>query len=270
MGERISIIITSYNYEQYLAEAIESALAQDWPDVEVIVIDDGSRDGSPALAARYPVTVLSQMNQGLPAARNNALAFATGQYFLSLDADDILPPDALSRLHARLATAGPDTGYAYGRMAYFGYRDGEFLSRDFDPAALVRENYICATTLVRRDLFDRIGGYDRGMRERWEDWDLYLHFLHEGIRGVFLPEPILRCRKHKPSSHQTINTRKNLARTKLMWKYPGFFWVRWLRNPIKYGYYLLRYRVAKHTGLYGPNRAMMPVIVKDARQVAAG
>ena len=95
----VSIIIPVYNAESYLAETIESALAQTLIDKEIIIIDDGSTDGSLAIARSYcggMVKVLAQKNQGAGAARNKGLAEATGRYIQFLDADDLLSPDKIA------------------------------------------------------------------------------------------------------------------------------------------------------------------------------
>ncbi|WP_263835223.1 glycosyltransferase family 2 protein [Salinibacter sp.] len=91
--ELVSILIPCHNNEEHVGTAIESALGQTWPACEVIVVDDGSTDGSPAVARRYEtegVNVIVQENRGAPAARNRALQAAEGEYIQYLDADDLL------------------------------------------------------------------------------------------------------------------------------------------------------------------------------------
>jgi len=102
MSPLISVVIANYNYGRYLAETIESVLAQTYPHVEVIFIDDGSTDDSLEIAQRYPITVLAQQNQGVSTARNNAAQYARGEYILFLDSDDLLYPDSLEVLQTRL------------------------------------------------------------------------------------------------------------------------------------------------------------------------
>lgn len=99
---RASIVIDNYNYEAYVAQAIESALAQDWPDVEVIVVDDGSPDASVQVIRRYAdrVQVVAQPNQGQGSAYNAGFACATGDLVFFLDADDWLYPQAVRQVAA--------------------------------------------------------------------------------------------------------------------------------------------------------------------------
>src|SRR5882672_136402 len=93
----ISIVIPCYNQAHFLAEAIESVLAQIWPADEIIVVDDGSTDNPGQVAARYPqVRCIRQENQGLPGARNTGLRESHGDYLVFLDADDRLTPQALA------------------------------------------------------------------------------------------------------------------------------------------------------------------------------
>ena len=92
----VTVVIPCYNGAAYLAEAIQSGLMQSHSSVEVLVIDDGSTDGSPAIAQGYPVRYIRQENRGLSSARNTGIAQSRGQYLVFLDADDRLLPDAIA------------------------------------------------------------------------------------------------------------------------------------------------------------------------------
>src|SRR3989339_214682 len=146
--KKISVIIPNYNYGRYLAETIESVLAQTYPAVEVIFIDDGSTDESIEVAMRYPITVLSQRNQGVSTARNNAAAKASGDYLLFLDSDDLLYPDSLAVMLEALDAAGSKVAYCYGQLQYFGEKNDIFTSANFDPSELSKLNYIQTSALI--------------------------------------------------------------------------------------------------------------------------
>ena len=250
MNPLISIIITNYNYGRFLAEAIESALAQTWQDREILFIDDGSTDDSVDIARRYPITVLTQKNSGVCIARNNALSLARGEYVMFLDADDRLVPTAVERMLERLRHAPSDVGYVYGQMEYFGVKTGLFASHPFDPHKLAKANFVCATTLLRRQVIVDAGGYDDGFRMLREDWELYLRLWSRGYRGEFLQEVILEYRKHKGPTVGTSPT-KALTIAMLIKLYPGLMWRHLLRHPWRYGSRLLFGGIESRIGRYG-------------------
>ena len=120
----ISCVMPVHNAKAYLSAAVESVLAQNYPYFELILVDDGSTDGSSALCGEFSlkddrVKLLSQPNRGAAAARNAGLAAATGRYLTFVDADDILKPGAFSAI-ARAAASSPDL-VSYG----FEWREGE-------------------------------------------------------------------------------------------------------------------------------------------------
>lgn len=243
----VAIVIINYNYAVFLAEAIESALAQDFTTAEVFLMDDGSTDNSLEIAAAYPITVLSKNNSGLCKARNSAALYVGSDYILFLDADDRLVPSAVSSLLTKLSSAPSDVAYTYGQMRYFGLRNDLFASNEFDSKRLAKSNYICATTLIHRQKLIDIGGYDNSFRSLREDWELYLRFLHHGYRGAFVPEVILECRKHKPHLRRALSS-KALSIAKLIWLYPKLFWRQLLRHPLRYTFHILAGRVWRDVG----------------------
>src|SRR5215204_6297514 len=100
MKPLVSILIPAYNAEPWLADTIDSALAQTWPKKEVIVVDDGSSDRTLQIAKQYDspnVRIMTQANQGVSVARNTAFANCQGDYIQWLDADDLLEPDKIAK-----------------------------------------------------------------------------------------------------------------------------------------------------------------------------
>ena len=105
MKPLVSILIPAYNAEEFIADAIRSAIAQTWQRKEIIVVDDGSRDGTAEVARRFAskeVVVVSKENQGAAATRNHAFQLSQGEYIQWLDADDLLAPDKIERQLAAL------------------------------------------------------------------------------------------------------------------------------------------------------------------------
>lgn len=121
MKPRVSIVIPCYNAEPWVGAAIESALGQTWPEIEIIAIDDGSRDASLAQIRRFEgprVRVLDQENLGASAARNAGVRAASGAFIQFLDADDLLTPDKIARQMDLLNRSG-DRAIATARWGRF-------------------------------------------------------------------------------------------------------------------------------------------------------
>src|ERR1700730_16992783 len=121
----VSILIPAYNSEQWIGDAIRSALAQSWQCKEIIVVDDGSRDGTATVARRFAskeVAVVSTENQGAAAARNHAMQLSQGDYIQWLDADDLLAPDKIERQLAALREVDDRRLLLSSPWGYFHYR----------------------------------------------------------------------------------------------------------------------------------------------------
>lgn len=196
----VSIIVPCYNAAAWLPATLESALAQTWPRVEVIVVDDGSRDDSLAVARSFEargVHVEAIANSGAAAARNRGLAIARGDYLQFLDADDLLAPDKLARQLARLIPASPA---AVGTCAWARFRDDpttanfvpEPLWHDFAPVEWLtcswRKHVMMATAawLVPRALAERAGPWNADLRPNpVDDMEYFSRVLLASDRVIF-------------------------------------------------------------------------------------
>jgi glycosyltransferase involved in cell wall biosynthesis len=199
----ITIIVVCHDCGAYVGEAIESALAQTYDNVEVLVIDNGSTDDSPAVIARYAdrVRVISQSQSSLERAFNRAVSGARGVYVARLDADDVLEPRYLEALWSALARS-PDAAYAYCRPMLFGARAGAMRCLPFSAYFLIRRtNFVNASALTLGADLLAVGGYAEDLGEHaFEDWDLWLRLLERGRRGTYVREPLLRWRRHEGGS----------------------------------------------------------------------
>jgi glycosyltransferase involved in cell wall biosynthesis len=184
----VSVVIPCYNQAAYLTESIGSALAQSHRSLEVIVVDDGSTDGTASVASRYAgVTCIRQGNRGLAHARNAGLAGSRGQCVVFLDADDRLHRDAVERGLGALR-ARPDAALAYGRARVIDAAgDAMFTAPETAPpphddayAALLGSNIIWtpAVAIFRREALDIVGGFDPGVNAS-ADYDLYLRLARQ-------------------------------------------------------------------------------------------
>jgi glycosyltransferase involved in cell wall biosynthesis len=199
----VSIIVLCHNYGRFLPEAMESALGQDYPSLELIVIDDGSTDDSLEVASRYEdrARVLSQPNQGLARTCNRGAAEAAGEYFVFLSADDVLEPAYVSELMQALART-PEASFAYCAARRFGAESGIAPARPFSAFSLVRgRNYINGSALTRRGDYLAVGGYPEDLGEGgFDDWDFWLTMVECGHRGTYVSKPLLHWRRHERGS----------------------------------------------------------------------
>ena len=191
----VSVIIPCYNHGRYLDEAVDSVLGQTLADLEIVIVDDGSTDAATvALLDSYQrprTTVLRTANMGLAAARNNGIAAASGTYILPLDADDRIEPTYLEQAVAVLE-GRPEVGIVYCRARLFGAVETEWLLPDYSLSRMLLDNLIFCTAMFRREDWEAVGGYDRGMVYGWEDYDFWLGLIERGRRVVRLDD-ILFC-----------------------------------------------------------------------------
>jgi glycosyltransferase involved in cell wall biosynthesis len=199
----ITVVVLCHNYGRFLAEAIDSALAQTYPNVEVLVMDDGSTDDSLEVAARYGerIRVLSHPNMGLERTCNRAVGEVRGEYFAFLSADDAFEPRYLEELWNALRRS-PEAAYAYCRPLFFGAREGPMRCLPFSAYFLVRRtNFVNACALTAKADYLAAGGYAEDLGEHaLEDWDFWLRMLELGRRGTYVREPLLRWRRHGEGS----------------------------------------------------------------------
>jgi glycosyltransferase involved in cell wall biosynthesis len=204
MTPLISVVIPCYNQAHYLGEAIESALNQDYPQVETLVVNDGSTDETAEVAARYSgVRCISQRNRGLSAARNTGLRGSRGAGVVFLDADDRLLPGALTAGWQCLQ-AHPECGFVYGAYRYIRDDGSVFLTPQIRTVsehypAMLTCNYIgmVAAAMYRREVFEVVGDFDERLKAS-EDYDLYLRIVRR-FPICFHPELVSEYRCHPDS-----------------------------------------------------------------------
>jgi glycosyltransferase involved in cell wall biosynthesis len=202
MRPLVSILIPAYNAEEWVGAAIASAVGQTWSQKEIIVVDDGSTDGTLAVARRFESTevrVMTQANQGAAAARNKAFSLSRGDYIQWLDADDLLSPDKVARqMEAAGQTADGRTLFS-SPWAYFRYRPAKakFIASplwcDLTPTEwLIRKwegnlHMPDSTWLVSRELTEAAGPWD--VRLTFDDDGEYFFRVVNASNGIrFVPQ----------------------------------------------------------------------------------
>lgn len=222
-SHHISVIIPCHNGERFLAEAIESVLAQTVPASEIIVIDDGSTDSTKAIATRYAqVRYLYQPQQGVSRARNNALAASQGEYIVFLDHDDRLLPHAFELAIASFQLY-PDCGFVFGTCRNIN-ADGmpieaaerSVLEQPYEGPIypnILKGNSVHppARHMFQRSVFEVVGNFDPSLVVA-EDYDMYLR-VAAAFRGYCHNQVIVEYREHNVSASITARSSHHLRAT---------------------------------------------------------
>lgn len=221
----VSIIIPVYNAEQFLAEAMLSALNQTYGNTEIIVIDDGSTDKSFEIACKYKeagVKIIRQRNKGGSAARNRGLEAAKGKYIKFLDADDVLQADAIENQLNHMESLGEDE-LVFGDFNFIN-KEGEitqtsqFTKQEAlknDPETFFLSNWIILIScpLHRKGHLIRIGGFDEKLPSGQES-DLHFRLALDGVNFIYRPGILFNYRSHQKNSRISV---KRMSRNRDMW-----------------------------------------------------
>ncbi len=209
----ISVCIAAYNAEEWIAEALDSILAQTRPPDEVVVVDDGSTDGTAAVLAAYgeQIRVFHQENAGYPTTMNRAIRESTGDFVAPTGADDIWEPRKLE-WQAEAIAAHPEVGVHFGHAVFFGRLEGDY-ERPSGTGVLDRQAFLrdlfriypinMPSTVIRRDLFDRIGWFRADFIA--DDAEFFFKCLRAEVEFLYEPRTLVRYRAHD------VNITNNLA-----------------------------------------------------------
>jgi glycosyltransferase involved in cell wall biosynthesis len=233
----VSVVIPAYNSRQWVKRAVDSVLRQTYPNVEAIVVDDGSTDGTfEYVKAHIPeVTLLQQPNQGVAAARNLGVKHSKGEFIAFLDADDIWAREKL-RIQMTVFAKHPHCGLcATDAVAFYStetapeldtlFREpNEGVPTGLDIQSLFRENTInTSSAVVRRDVFFQAGQFDENLR-RTQDYDLWLRIC-DTWKVYYLNIPLIGYQKTPGSlSADTLGRGTTMLQVFEKWldKYPQF------------------------------------------------
>ena len=201
----VTVLVPAYNRAAFVGEALRSIFAQTFADFEVVVIDDGSDDGTSGVLADVSdarLRVLHQAHRGISAAMNAGLAAARGRYIARLDSDDLWQPDLLATL-VPVLDAQPDVGVAYARADALDHgvvvphlQGLPLRFPDDSLRSLVYDDCTCNIALLARcECFERAGPYDETLIAN-EDWDMWLRVARH-FRFAFVDRVVARVRWHE-------------------------------------------------------------------------
>jgi glycosyltransferase involved in cell wall biosynthesis len=208
----LSVVIPCYNQGEYLLDAISSVEQYQEPVYEIIIVNDGSTD--PATQEIFKdlqekgYHIINQNNLGLSQARNNGIKVAKGKYILTLDADNKIRSNYISK-GIEILDEHPSIGVVYGRLEWFGEESGICEILDFDIDKLLLANYIDACAVFRKQLWQDCGGYDPEMLLGYEDWDFWLSAVSKGWKFYHIPEVTFDYRVRSGSMISKCNLPEN-------------------------------------------------------------
>jgi glycosyltransferase involved in cell wall biosynthesis len=211
---RVSIIIPTYNSAQFIAQAVDSVLAQTYPDFEVIVVDDGSTDDTQSVLAPYSqrIRYIHQANKGPSAARNKGILAAWGDYILFLDSDDLIPPNKLE-LQIPPLEAHPDSGLVYSAWQHIN-ENGTRIWGEMRPNKqgrvlkdLLRRSFYFppGAAVIRRDCLAKVGTFDETIKGT-EDTDMWLRIARAGYAFEYFDQPLFLYRVVKGSLSSNVTS----------------------------------------------------------------
>lgn len=200
----VSVVVPCYNHEKYVKKTIESIINQTYKNIELIVIDDGSKDNSvkaiQELANKYSFTFIHRPNKGLSATLNEGIQLSKGKYFSTIASDDILILEKIEK-QVEFMESNPKFGMCYGKIVYFEnsientseYPNSNKQGWVFDDLL----NYGCfipaPSTFIRKNVFETVGGYDESLLI--EDWDMWLR-IAEKYQVGYVDEYLAYYRRH--------------------------------------------------------------------------
>jgi glycosyltransferase involved in cell wall biosynthesis len=204
----VSVIIPLYNSELYIKETVESVFAQTYPNIEIILVDDGSTDGTKNVVQPYIdkklVTYIYQTNKGLPGARNTGIRNSRGPYVAYLDSDDVFFPEKIERQVAYLE-AHPRCGVCYcGIWHFYDGKPDQLFKLDYTyysddevfPHLLLKNFVNPLSVVMRRSEIERVGLFDESYLHG-EDWEYWVRLAYHGTVFEYLPDMLAKYRMWK-------------------------------------------------------------------------
>jgi glycosyltransferase involved in cell wall biosynthesis len=223
--EKVSVVIPSYNYGQFIGAAIESVLAQSYPIAEIIVIDDGSTDKTEQIVKKFDnkVHYIKQKNSGVCAARNNGVKISRGDFIAFLDADDSWHPQKIEKQMNKFQSDS-EIGLVHCGMREFDSETNKTIRLHLEGSEgwvakdilLFDKNVIIGpggAIVIKREAFEEVKGFDTNLKIG-EDWD-FCYRVARKFKIGFVPEILVNYRNHGKNTH--LNVKEMERSTLIAW-----------------------------------------------------
>ena len=225
----VSVIMTCHNQAEFIDEAIESVIGQTYEDFELIIINDGSTDNSEEKIVEWikkqnRITFVKADDIGSSKARNLGVGLSSTDYFVPLDADDKIYPWFLERT-VNVLERNPECGFCYTDSIFS--NQGRMIQPDYNFHDLLLGNYICYCSLIDRNIFNEIGGYEETNFNYFEDYLLWIAMGRKGYYGIHLPEPLFWHRVHDKALTSKTDKFANIYKAFIIRKFPELYPRNW-------------------------------------------
>jgi len=225
--KKVSIIVPVYNTGGTLLETIWSIDRQTYSNIEVIIVDDGSNDEDTIKRLRNigsDITVIVQKNMGLPAARNTGIKAASGEYIICLDSDDRLSKRYVEKV-VKVFEGSTNNKLAIVStyVQAFGVSSEQWAVPDFDKNILKYSNVLPVASMFRKDVWEKVGGYDESFRKGFEDWDFWLSIVENGYEWSVINEPLFYYRRKTNSMITDSNKNRETICRDIIHKHKALF-----------------------------------------------
>jgi len=219
--KKVSIVIPCFNDGKYIKRAVRSALDQTYANKEIIIIDDGSNARTKKVLNKLKKDIsilITQENRGVCVARNKGIALASGEYILTLDADDFFEPSFVTQ-----AVDIIETGKHIGMVTCYAKLFNSSGVYDIQkPKGGTKETFIFnngayACVLFRKACWQEVGGYDINMTKGYEDWEFNIAITKAGWEVAIIPQPLFNYRNKSGSRNKSVSNEDNIGLVKYIY-----------------------------------------------------
>ena len=253
----VSIIVPCYNQAHFLNDSLQSVLNQIFDAWECIIVNDGSPDNTEEVAQKWSAKdarfkYVKKPNGGLSSARNAGIAISRGDFILPLDADDLIHSDYLQKLLPVIENNDAIEVVSCYSIFFRDTIDNVVNTRKPTGTtidALLYENMIMATSLYRKESWNRVGGYDESMKDGFEDWDFWISILKDGAEFKIVPEFLFYYRKAAASMLTNTVANHLESVTKYIYKKHPEVYINKFDTTMDYVFYLIKKHKASEDNL---------------------
>lgn len=239
LKNKVTVVIPCYNQAEYLKECLDSLSAQTTNRFSIIVVDDGSTDNPTEVCTQWSydnqnihIEVLQQENKGLSEARNAGFELAQTEWVLPLDADDKIDPTYIEKV-LDAAKANPEVSIVSTDALFFGIGEGFWKTKPILISRLKYNNTLTCCSLVKKEIWERVGGYKSNMIYGYEDWEFWINCAKHGASSHTVQEFLFHYRNKTFSMIKSAKKFDTFLRAMIVYNNPEVY----TEDEIKFAHY---------------------------------